>query len=390
MINDVAQGKKITSGPNLINPEGHLPPDEQDTAPLKAPKGKTTDHQKRRKKPGPKPRRRHMPNPRGRYPTSSALKKHIETVRHHYVPASLAEKERKTRYYLDVLSSIGAPNAPEKVKEEHILVLLDWMVDNNISPETERKVLRFLDQYFSFYGNGVISVMRNKKLFRNPGSNLNNITSLSETEADLIHEASKQLEGWDGSVARFVTKTYLYTGLRPSELRTLKFKDVNIHKGTITVSHPKGEGKYGVHRTVGILTLLEEAFQQFLDERKDYLEHHGLDVDVEPLIPRVAINGKKRAKYWHYNEWWKLKAAMIELSGVKFKWKDYRATFCQWAIDRGATVAAVSRIMGHSSTVITERFYGRIRNDVAIDEIERAFTEPKPQNGIPLQLGGGQ
>ena len=135
---------------------------------------------------------------------------------------------------------------------------------------------------------------------------------------------------------------------------------------------------------------MKSTFKKFLEERKEYLEKHGFDENSEPLIPKVSQNGKKRGKCWHYNEFWKLKASLEQLSGVEFKIKDYRATFCQWAIDRGASIAAVSKIMGHSSTVITERYYGRIRNDVAINEIERAFMEPNTQNGITSQLEGGQ
>ena len=56
--------------------------------------------------------------------------------------------------------------------------------------------------------------------------------------------------------------------------------------------------------------------------------------------------------------------------------KDYRATFCQLAIDKGADLQAVSKMMGHNTTVTTETYYGRIQDDTAIQEIERAFTEP--------------
>ena len=69
----------------------------------------------------------------------------------------------------------------------------------------------------------------------------------------------------------------------------------------------------------------------------------------------------------------------MERAGIKFKIKDYRSTFCQWLIDKGAQLEAVSKIMGHKTSVTTESYYGRIGNDTAISEIERVFMEPDAQ-----------
>ena len=74
---------------------------------------------------------------------------------------------------------------------------------------------------------------------------LNDITSLTETDVKSIHSASKLIDGWEGTVAQFVTMVYPYTGLRPSELRTMKQEDIHINTWTLVVSHPKGENKYG-------------------------------------------------------------------------------------------------------------------------------------------------
>jgi site-specific recombinase XerD len=60
-------------------------------------------------------------------------------------------------------------------------------------------------------------------------------------------------------------------------------------------------------------------------------------------------------------------------SGINFRWKDYRSSFCQMAIDKGAELQAVSKVMGHSTTATTESYYGRIKDTDAIREIERVL-----------------
>lgn len=52
-------------------------------------------------------------------------------------------------------------------------------------------------------------------------------------------------------------------------------------------------------------------------------------------------------------------------------------TFAQTCIDNGAKVESVSRLLGHSSTKTTEAYYGRIRNDKAMEEVAQAL-EKKP------------
>lgn len=72
----------------------------------------------------------------------------------------------------------------------------------------------------------------------------------------------------------------------------------------------------------------------------------------------------------------KLKGELQERSGVRFSLKTFRATFAQFAKDRGVKGEAVSRAMRHASTLTTERYYARLRANDAFREIERAFEKP--------------
>jgi integrase len=62
-------------------------------------------------------------------------------------------------------------------------------------------------------------------------------------------------------------------------------------------------------------------------------------------------------------------------SPIAFKLKDFRATFCQQSIDRGADAPAVSIAMGHASTKTTETYYGRMRTEKALVNINTAWSD---------------
>jgi len=49
------------------------------------------------------------------------------------------------------------------------------------------------------------------------------------------------------------------------------------------------------------------------------------------------------------------------------------------AIDKGANLQAVSKIMGHKTTKTTESYYGRIKDMDAVNEIERVFGIDTPR-----------
>ena len=114
-----------------------------------------------------------------------------------------------------------------------------------------------------YYGNHLISEMMARKEIRMPQIPGKEIRSLPLDVIELIHTVTLTMEGWHGSVARLITVLYPYTGLRPSELRTLKYSDVDIANWHITVSHPKGEKSYGRKRLVGIL-LKDETCTRWL------------------------------------------------------------------------------------------------------------------------------
>ncbi len=300
--------------------------------------------------------------------------KFLKATQRYYAPLTQKERRRKLRRITGIMSlELGCPRSPHHIEDKHVIMFLDWMDEKDLNHETQRRYLRYLKDYLAYYDNIIVSQMLIKKQIRAPSGAPPEIRALTKENVDFLHQMTLTMDGWHGVVARFITMAYPYTGLRPSELRTMKYTDVDKEDGNLTVTHPKGEGRYGKHRCIGILPQLRPAFQEFLEERKLFLEELGATEDFEAFIP---YKGRWGLDYWGSSQLNALKMKIEARAGLKFKLKDYRATFCQLAIDLGADLQAVSKIMGHKSSVTTETYYGRIRDDAAIREIERAFSEP--------------
>ncbi len=70
----------------------------------------------------------------------------------------------------------------------------------------------------------------------------------------------------------------------------------------------------------------------------------------------------------------RLTNAILEKSGIHFKWKTLRPTGGQLALDAGVPTDMISRMMRHSSVLTTERYYCRARADLAYARVNDAYN----------------
>ena len=88
-------------------------------------------------------------------------------------------------------------------------------------------------------------------------------------------------------------------------------------------------------------------------------------------VPDVSTNG---VNIYTQQAFGRLRKAVIAKTGISFKWKDFRATGGQLAIDSGVSIEQVSRSMRHASVVTTERYYCRARADLAYARVNDAYN----------------
>ena len=158
----------------------------------------------------------------------------------------------------------------------------------------------------------------------------------------------------------------LHTGLRKSELRLMKWRQIDLLKPEITVGKSKtagGEGR-GIPLSDAALQSLMDWRAQFPDALPEHFvfpsERYGLvgqegtfggNVRPYEVIPTVAI------KSWQ-TAWSTAKKA----AGVECRWHDLRHSFVSRMAEGQATDTTITALAGWMSKKMMER-YSHVRNE---------------------------
>ncbi len=327
----------------------------------------------------------------GRFPWRTTVSR-LETAAAGLAPTTRADRHRALRRIGQVFEALKAEGKvstmnPEKMRETDVSAFLAWIADN-LDSSTAAKYVRFLGEVLAFAGNGVMSVMRARHVARFPKPARKPIRAVSwKTILALLEACDRISIEWWGHVGKAVTALLACSGLRPTEARMARFKDLDTVRWTIRVAVPKGLGRYATaDQESPVMPDARPVLLDYLDIRAASLRKLGRDPEtVEALFSfwnrcstRNPIVG-----YWRPSSWRDLKQAIEKESGITFRWKDLRPTFAQEAKNRGAPIEAVSRALRHSSTAVTEAWYARIRAEDAFDALQEAWTTPAAARPIP-------
>lgn len=298
-----------------------------------------------------------------------------------YAASTQAERERKFRRIQKALMSllkdkkISTMN-PQKMTEKDVCEFIIWC-KHRLDASTASKYLRFLGEVLQYVGNNAVERVKVTKRGLLPIATPKSIQIVPGENLDQLMAGLWELEDeWWDAVGKAALTLYLHTGMRPSELRTARLKDLDLSRLEIVVSNPKGKRRWAnSEEKAPIMACAEECIRKYLKRRTEALEKTGLDArEVEPLFPYITKKG--HVGYWNESAWRRLKFQIEQASGIRFKWKDLRPTFAQKAKDLGAPIEAVSKCMRHTSTRTTELYYARIRSDTAFSLVRQAWEAP--------------
>ena len=319
----------------------------------------------------------------GRYPFLTATKAYLNDLRPFRATLTLEQLRRDLRtverdlHALYEAQEVSTMNPAKLTEAEVGALLLRWKTrptryGTPMDPTSQAHLFRALRGLLEWTGNSAIARMKARSHVRFPRTLEKPVEVLAFAEIDRLRAAADAIPGWRGTVARFIVEFPLGTGLRPKELRLARLVDLDLGRGRIRVSHPKGEGSWAAQENAPIVGAAREKAREFVDERADFLRSKGFDpAKVEPLIPFLRKSGA--VDYWPAALLRKVKAEIERISGVRFHLKTFRATFAQIAKDNGASIEAVSRGLRHHTTRTTEMFYARMRHEAAFRELEAAW-----------------
>jgi len=269
---------------------------------------------------------------------------------------------------------------PYKMKVEDAKAILDYLKGKELENETILRYLQFFNGLLLHCDNHAIEELKKRSPHLFPKRIRKGINYLTEDELSDVRKAAKQIPGWNGSVLRFLTAAYPGTGLRPSELRTAEYDDLDRRNWTLRVRHPKGEGSYGERRVVTIMPPFRDDIVQYLKEREQFLSSRGRTSKY--LIPR-AQNGED--KPYSSNYFRVLKKQLVEATGIEFRLKDFRSTFASLTVKKDPnSLPDVSKQLGHSSLVVTQSYYANIEANDAGRRLSEVWGQRSTES-VPVQ-----
>lgn len=316
----------------------------------------------------------------GRYPFVCAYRKYLKNARARLGESTIAERERKLHFLASVVQDLKEKGAisssnPSMLTEDDIIEIFLALKDRGIKCSTLRKYLQLLKSVCRECKNRVVEDMLADGKIK-VGTDRQEPFSLDQEDLRQIIEACRQVGGWKGEVCCFSVAMLTFLRLRPGELRQASLKDLDVRKGTFLIACPKGKGRYAEVKRLTLPDVLKPYVVGFLTARSELLRSRGIDESkVTALIPAISSKG---VGIYSQQGFGRLKDEVMKQAGITFKWKDYRPTGGQLALDAGVPIDQVSQSMRHASTQTTERYYCRARAEPAFARVNEAYKSMFP------------
>jgi integrase len=219
-----------------------------------------------------------------------------------------------------------------------------------VSPATVNRALALLKTLFA-------KAVEWGRLETNPAARVKKLKEPPNRERYLTREEARRLIGAASPELRPIIIAALGTGMRKGEILALKWADLDLVRGIITISMSKS-GKARKIPTSGEVAATLGA----IPHRGEYVfwnpETKTRILDVKTAFRAACRRAKKNPE----------DEKDPGIVGVRFH--DLRHTFAGWWVEEGGDLVALSKILGHASIQMTMR-YAHARPEVMRLGIER-------------------
>ena len=184
----------------------------------------------------------------------------------------------------------------------------------------------------------------------------------SEEELDKVLTQIQYKEGFEGLRDKLVIDLFYTTGIRRSELISLKISDIDLIVGAIKVL-----GKRNKERIIPLLPVINQGIKMYLTERKQL----PLIVDENYLI--LLSNGNKGNETFVYrliNDYFSNVSEKVKKSPHML-----RHTFATHMLNHGADLNSIKELLGHSSLASTQ-----VYTNSSLSELKNVYQNAHPRN----------
>jgi integrase len=281
---------------------------------------------------------------------------------------------------------------PSEITEGDIKSICRYLEDEkHLTPGTLKKYLTTISQITSYAGNPIVAAMRAhpvKALQLPRGCDRTGRKSYNlDTVKSLLDAARTRAEG---SKDWYEVATYGFTvfavgfGLRPKELRALRYGDLERFCWRLKVGYSKTHPDY-----TAMLPPIRPHVERYLELRAAALRQAGHDPEARDMlmVPNLGGRGIRHPDAAGFDgpQLRKMFAALRRTTGLAICPKDMRTSYGQILKDHGATLDDCSSLLRHNSIQTTQKFYVELRPQDTFDKLKQLFPdgqegEQKPAN----------
>lgn len=247
-----------------------------------------------------------------------------------------------------------------KVKEEDLIKFIHQQSKAGLAPRSLARMISSLKSYYKF-------LLLDGLIKKNPAVNLSSpriwlklpqFLTVEEVESLLKQPDETKMRGVRD---RAMLELLYATGLRVSELVSLKLKDLNVADGFLLC-----RGKGGKERVVPIGKSAQQAIQRYLDEAR-------------PKMLKIASDSVFLTSHggaFTRQGFWKLLKTYAKKSGLDLKISPHilRHTFATHLLERGADLRSVQLMLGHTQITTTQ-----IYTHVSRERLRKVYDKYHPR-----------
>ena len=249
----------------------------------------------------------------------------------------------------------------EKATYKEIRSWIVFLVEQSNSKRTINRKISVLASYYKFLLRTEtisISPLKEHKALK---TEKKMVITFSKDEINKLMSDDYFSENYTGFLQQTIIKMFYFTGIRRSELITLRINDFDFSKGLIKVL-----GKGNKERLIPLLPEIRDQISRLLDfQNVDKIQRQ------ENLL-FVNNNGKKLSTTFVY------KTVKMYFGYVSSKIKRsphvLRHSFATHLLDQGADLNAIKDLLGHTSIAATQHY-----TQISMAKIQEVYKKAHPK-----------
>lgn len=249
-------------------------------------------------------------------------------------------------------------NEVSDIKDVHHKIIRRWiylLIDSGIMPRSVNRKLTTLKTFFKYLiSEGTLVENPTRKIIAPKGSK-KLPDFIEKSSMDKLLDKIKFPDGFEGQRDKLIIDVFYMTGIRLSELLSIKSSDINAVDGTLKVL-----GKRNKERIIPLsnhllkeleLFLVENSINHyvFINQKGDQLHAKNIYIIVNKYLGMVSTK-KKRSPHI------------------------LRHTFATHMLNNGADINSIKEILGHSNLSATQ-----VYTHNSVDRLKKVYKQAHPR-----------